>query len=271
MTNKLKNEINKTISSNFSQLNVKKLKFYEGFDFVTVLAGGLAIRFPKDKESAEKLATEKIALKTLSKKVNFLIPKYKKNSNESFGYYQKIEGRELTVSFYNNLSETKKTKLCKDLAMFISQMHSLKLPKNIAKKISTENWVKLYKEIEKDINLYLPHKKNNKFFLVLFKEFVLQNKKTVLVHGDLSGDNIIVNKNGELSGIIDFGDISFSDQVVDFSHFWPFGEKMVKKVVFFYTKDKKERLKILKDSKLHNSYIKILMKTIKNKNKKGVF
>lgn len=270
MKNKLKSRITEIISSNFSQLNAKKLKFYEGFDFVTVLAGGLAIRFPKDRESAEKLAIEKIALKYLSRKVDFLIPKYKKNLSESFGYYDEIIGRKLTVSFYNSLSETKKTKLCKDLAMFIFQMHSLKLPKNISQKIPIENWANLYKKIEKDIKLYLPHKKDNEFFLILFKKFVLQNKKIVLTHSDLGGDNIIINKKGKLEGVIDFGDISFSDPIVDFSHFWEFDEKMVKKIIFFYTKNKQERERILKDSKLHYIYIKILMEAIKNKNKKGV-
>lgn len=271
MANKLYNKIYKTIYSNFSQLKNKKLRFYEGFDFVTVLVDGMAIRFPKNNESIKKLETEKLVLKNISPKITFLIPDYQKNLDKSFEYYSEIVGGELTVAFYNNLSESKKNKLCKNLATFISQLHSLKLSKNISQKIPTENWERLYKKIEREMKLYLPPQKSNQDFLVLFKKFVLQEKRMVLTHGDLSGDNIIINKTKkELAGVIDFGDISFSDPIVDFSHFWSFGEKMVKRVVFFYTKDKKERERILEYSKLHNLYIKILMKIIKEKNKKGV-
>lgn len=269
MTIKLNQKINKIISLYFPNIDLEKIQFYEGFDFVTVIIDQLALRFPKNQDSVKKLKTEKMLLKFLAEEANFSIPEYQANSNKFFSCYPVIRGEELTLDFYNSLTEIKKNKLCEDLAVFMLKIHSLKLPENISSKIPIANWSKIYLGIKKDIDVYLYPSKSNEKFLALFKDFSSGKRRVALVHSDLSGDNIIINKTKKrIEGIIDFSDMCFSDPDVDFAHFWYFGEKMVKKVVFFYTKDKNERKLILRNSKLYSTYIKYLMMIIENK--KGV-
>lgn len=267
MTDILNKKINNILTRKIPHINSKKLIFYEGFDFVTVLADGHAFRFPKNTESKKKMALEKKLLEYLKNKVDLIIPSYEENvANDDYVYYKSITGEGLTSHFYKNLRKTEKTKICKDLAKFMNQIHSLPIPKNASNKMLTDDWPKIYKKIEKDITNNFKSDQYFKNFLDSFKNFTVKKRKKSFVHGDLSGDNIIIDRGTKkITGIIDFGDARFSDPIIDFAHFWDFGQKMVSTVINFYTNNEKERQRILEESNLYYCYIMIIMMIINKK------
>lgn len=267
MNNNLNKKIKNIIIGKIPNINLKTLAKYEGLDFVTILVDGYAFRFPKNKESVIKIKLEEKLLKYLRNKTNLPIPVYEEGkTNSNFVYYKSIIGKELTPLFYKNLSKDKKERLDKELAKFIREIHSVVIPKNISFNISSDNWPKIYKKIEKNIADYFEPDEYFKIFLNRFKKFTAEKRDKCFVHGDLSGDNMIIDQNKQkIAGIIDFGDAHFSDPIVDFAHLWEFGGEMVSRVICFYTKDKEKRQKILENSNLYYCYIMLLMMVIKKK------
>jgi len=245
---------------------VKDWRVHEGFDFITILADGRAFRFPKNNESAQKIKIEKKLLNYLRGKMDLLVPNYQKQVKYGPDNYIEIVGQEFTPCFYRKLSHKQKTEICRKLARFIKKIHSITLPKSLAAQMSIDNWSKILRQLKKDISHYFESESFFEEFLLLFTKFTNEKRNSCLVHGDLSGDNIIVDYNKKkLVGVIDFGDVRFSDPAVDFAQFWEFGEKFVTDIVGFYTKDCQARTKILEASNLYYCYIMLSMMIIKKK------
>lgn len=157
-----------------------------------------------------------------------------------------IKGRELTPDFYKKLPLPQKRKIIKQLSIFITLLHMTPIKKARAYGFSHtgyEGWEKALKEkrawFESEffpkVSIHLSSKQNT--FIHKFVNYFCTTSYSitpVLGHYDLSHDHIIMNKNGTIAGIIDFGDISMSDPANEFNGFWDYDSKFPRQIYKLY-------------------------------------
>lgn len=254
----------------------KKLKIYNGFDFTVVLLDNFIVRIPKNKESRNKIKNEEVLLNFLKSKLNLLTPVYINKDKELF-FYKAFIGKEFSFNFYKKLKLRDKNKIYKELGIFLKKLHSISIPVSIKNDLLIDNWSKMFISIKKDVKKYVfsKIKKNDEIlfdvFFYIFEKSIKKMENNCFVHGDFTGDNIIVDfKTNKIQGIIDFGDSRFSDPAVDFYYFWFLSDNFVYKIVDYYTNNKELKNKIINNSKLYFLYINLLMTVVyaKNNNKK---
>lgn len=239
----------KKLKTAFPQIHFKKAKLItKGWDHdVLVLDDKLVVRFAKAKLYKNSFAREVKFLKEFSKISNIRIPNYTFFSKEkNFGGYEMIKGKELTPRMYKKLPQVKKQKIIKELAKFLTILHALPLKKAKAygfKFTGYEGWEKSLNEkrkwFEKEFFPKMTQhltSDQNRFVKKFMEHFCTsQHKiKPVLGHYDLSHDHIIMNNDGTISGIIDFGDVSISDPANEFNGFWDYDPKLPKQIYKYY-------------------------------------
>lgn len=127
--------------------------------------------------------------------------------------YLAVPGREIdlkTCSFEQKKAAGKK------LAEFLSEMHNLGFDWDKEFSIKHEN-----EKVVKNLKLLEPYftKEENEYLKKYVKKYdkLLRESEYVITHGDLHSENILVNDNNEITGIIDFGNMSYSPIEFDFA------------------------------------------------------
>jgi aminoglycoside 2''-phosphotransferase len=232
------NKFLEKIKREFPRLEWQSVKKTEGnWDFdVFLLDEKYVFRFAKDKEGMEKLAREIKLLNYLKKKSPLAVPGYIFLSrNGEFAGYEMIKGNELKNDTFKKLSSKEKKYMAKQIADFLNVLHQT--PKRVIEKVG----VKAEDEIEK-VEKLLGRMKRDVFskikkaeaedienFLAEFREMLKNPTEKVLVHGDLTQDNLLFC-GGRFSGAIDFGDLHIDDPAIDFKGFYRFGKDFVKEI-----------------------------------------
>jgi len=131
------------------------------------------------------------------------------DNNRAFSVHKKIEGRALS-EIINDLDKEQTKQISKEIAEFMYQLHTVKFNKKDV--FSTNNiGLNLTDFLNELIELHLL--KEDKVFWK-YDEFSKKDN-TCLVHGDLNPGNIIVDKNGHISAVIDFGFAGFGNKYFD--------------------------------------------------------
>jgi len=142
--------------------------------------------------------------------------------------YPMVKGKPLNV---NNISKEQLDIIAVDLVKFNKQMHNSnihwdreksinheleKVNNNIEllKKYLNKQEIKKLKEYEKQFSFYLHSKQN-----------------FCITHGDLWADNLIVDENNKLSGVIDFGNMAYFLPEVDYASLWDMTDDFLKKMI----------------------------------------
>ena len=247
----VKTKLIQTIKSSGLALKWKSAKYVPvGFDHDVIIINNTRIfRFPKNSYSKNLLQDEIALLKILSKKISVNIPDYDFIAkNFSYASYPIITGKGLTVKTYNNLTNNQKNILATQIANFLTELHSVPLTKiknlNIRERFAEIELNQLHKRAKKYIYSRLSLKETMIFdsFFSELSSILKQTRKKVLVHGDFSGDHIIINKKNKLSGVIDFTDRAIHNPAFDFVFLWEFGLPFVQKVITHYGRDKNDFL-----------------------------
>lgn len=243
----LKKKLISKIRKEFPWVKFKTVKLVtKGYDHdVLVLDSKLIVRFAKERLYKKSFFREVNFLKEFRKISNIKVPQYTfLSKDKSFGGYEMIRGRELTPKIYQRLSPKKKQKIIIQVAKFLSILHNVPLKKARAFGFKDyKSWTKISEEKQKwfarefypKMTKYLTLKQN-----VFVRKFIshftqLQAKiKPVLGHFDLSHDHIIIDSNGTISGIIDFGDISISDPAKEFNGFHDCDHKLPEQIYQYY-------------------------------------
>lgn len=237
------------LKTHFPQILFKKVKIVtKGWDHdVLILDNHLIVRFGKDRLAKNNFAREVKFLKEFSTISNIRVPHYLFFSrHEGIGIYEMIKGQELTPQIYKKLPSAIKQKIIRALARFLTLIHTLPLKKAKAygfKFTGCEGWEKALNEkrkwFEKEffpkMTKHLTPEQNR--FVKNFMEYFCASQykiKPVLGHYDLSHDHIIVNENGTIAGIIDFGDMSISDPAHEFNGFWDYDSRLPRQIYAYY-------------------------------------
>jgi aminoglycoside phosphotransferase (APT) family kinase protein len=237
------------IRQEFPQLKWNKhVDSTNGWDhYVFILDDKVVFRIPKDKEYEDKLNDEIQLLSYLAKKVRVNIPVYKYISKKkSLAGYPIVTGRVLKPSIFKRLTASEKEKIAKQIAGFLSTLHTT--PKSIIKKYDVEhiNQENEYKDLVRKTKKFLfPRLRTDEIEQI--KEYFVQLKAALghkysnaLTHNDFSHEHILWDSTKKKIGVIDFSDRAFADPASDFFSLCEYGDKFLEQVYHLYTgkKDK---------------------------------
>lgn len=246
------------IKNDFPQIKWKKHRILtHGFDhIIIVLDEKIIFRFPKDKKYKSAFENEIQLLHYLKKKVRVGIPEYNYISKDkSIAGYDMVGGRELTLSRFRKLSASEKDTIAKQLAEFISTLHTT--PKSTIAKynVQTENQEINYKNLIRDVKkLLFPRLRKQDIqaieeYFAKLKDALGHNYSNALVHNDLVPAHILWDSKNKQINIIDFSDRAFGDPAIDFSGLFEYGTKFTEKVFRLYSGNKDKQM--LKRSQLY--------------------
>jgi len=267
------------IKQEFPKLNISHHKIIDkGWDYILInINNKYLFRFPRDKKyPKEHILIEMLLLKELNKISNIKLPNYEFISkNKDFGGYKIINGKEFNLRIFKNLNNKKRVEIAKQLANFLSILHNF--PLNKAKELGFKkpDW---HWNIKKGVKEFMKRKETifsahlsekEKWFIEnYYKELLSLSilKKTVLLHGDISSDHILFNKN-KIVGIIDFGDSNLGDPAVDFAYFWFLDKDFVSLVYKYYSGPKDKKFILRSECYSYQSIMNRLYHGVKEKNK----
>lgn len=236
------------IKTEFPSLTWKKSKqLNSGFDHdVIILDKTLVFRFPKSSDYVNILKNEAASLRYLKKKAKAIIPEQLYLSRDkTFAGYPFISGQELSPSRFKLFSTKEKNEIAKQLAEFLTALHSTP-KKDITKLgIRIQDSKKDFSALVRDTKGYIfPNikpaeiEKIKAFFKELNKA-LKNNSQKAFVHDDLTWEHLFWNRKKQQLGVIDFSDSVYGDPASDFKGLWKFGEEFVNLVYDLY-KGKKD-------------------------------
>lgn len=201
----------------------------EGFDNVAYLINNQIIfRFPRREIAVSLLQTELELLPYIASKISFNIPNPQFIGKPSeiypfpFAGYFKILGSSL-CDISNPLIDSKD--LAKELASWLKELHSIEIKTNY--KYNTEdNWrldtKNRFEKAQHSINQYESLYCANGFnppelieVIQSFHNLKFKAYKPCHIHGDLYYKHIMVDKNLQLTGLIDWGDTHVGHPGID--------------------------------------------------------
>lgn len=212
----------KKLIENLFNIRVDSIKFLgEGLDSVAFLVNNeFVFKKSKHQESAKNMKKEISVLRYLEGKLPINIPKidYYDEENNICGY-KEIKGIVLTPEIYFSMSSEEQEQLAKDLAEFLTQLHSMPLPNITGLEINVaEDYRNDYETLKTTIYDKIPSQSktylDELFNRILTDERII-NYSVALCHNDLSCNHIIM-RNNRVVGIIDFGDVATTDRDKDF-------------------------------------------------------
>jgi aminoglycoside phosphotransferase (APT) family kinase protein len=243
----IKQSLIKKIQKEFPQFKFSKAKLVtKGWDhYVLILDNNFVFRFARERLYKKSFAREVEFLSRFSKVSSLPVPEYTLLSRDkTFGGYKIIPGVELTGNIYNRFSASKKKTFAKKMGTFLTTLHNFPskgAPSLGSKpyktwKISLKQHLKWYNKKFKKIVYNKLKKREIEFIEKFVEKFASTNYKIkpVVGHYDLAHDHIMVNKNGDLEGIIDFGDMSISDPAHEFSGFFDYDSKLASQIYKHY-------------------------------------
>ncbi|MGD6893519.1 aminoglycoside phosphotransferase family protein [Bacillus infantis] len=242
-----KEEYLEFISDEYPDLKIKKFQANEkGWDNdIVIINESLVFRFPKFENVISKVEAEGKLLHLLKKKHPLLqVPNYQylyKNQMLKCVQYDYLEGRmlgDISMDSFKNNQENARL-----LGDFLTKMHSIDPAEADTMNLKTlhtlEYWEALHSSVREEILPYLKDREKdliNRIFRDFLEEFPGYSIKKSIIHGDLTGSNIIYSeKKGRISAVIDFTDAQLGDPAFDFAGiYWAYGENFTKEVLSWY-------------------------------------
>ncbi|MBQ7308119.1 MAG: aminoglycoside phosphotransferase family protein [Clostridia bacterium] len=158
------------------------------------------------------------------------------NQEYPFGslIYPIVKGNPLNIQ---KLSQNQLTEIAKRLVEFNQELHNLNIHWDREWSINHE-MEKVNRNIEilkdflniKEINLL-------KKYSTIFNNYLNSKKNFCITHGDLWSDNIIVNNDNFLTGIIDFGNMAYFLPEVDYASLWNMSNNFIDIMLPFSNED----------------------------------
>lgn len=143
-----------------------------------------------------------------------------------------------------DLTEDDKRLLGENLAVFLTELHSIKAEMNCDEEINI-NLKKFDRSIE-ILRDYVNYETLEKLQIIK-KEYheLMQSKKFCITHGDLNAGNIMITHDNKLSGLIDFGNMEYYIPEVEFVHMYFFDKTIYDAMIKNYDKKIEEKEMLL--------------------------
>jgi aminoglycoside phosphotransferase (APT) family kinase protein len=229
------------IKQAFPELTWHESKFIDaGWDHEVIqLDDKYIFRFPNSHEYLPVLKDEIKLLAYLENHTQARIPKYRYVAEDaSFAGYNMLSGQELSLAAFTSLDAEKHEIIAKNIADFLSDLHSVSLDDLTSFNIGPEKPFGGYDDVEE---LALRHIKPNLSadeyldidkLLKDIKRVQIYPQPARLTHGDIAPKHLLWD--GKTVGFIDFSDRSISDPAMDFAELYTYGEAFTSRVYELY-------------------------------------
>jgi len=225
---------NRLIEEQFPQLKpVKAEVIGEGFDNTVFQVNDEYIfRFPRRQVAAQLLDTENAILPKLVEKLPIPIPNPTFIGVAGIGYAWPFTGYPIVNGTTPGLLPTaQRIQSVEKLALFLKILHRFPIKDAIQSKVPYDELnrldiksrrPKLMENLHKtaELGLYTSQKELEQFIESLSPD--IKGTELALVHGDLHPRNMLVDKVGNVSGIIDWGDTHIGSPAIDLSIVYTF-------------------------------------------------
>jgi aminoglycoside phosphotransferase (APT) family kinase protein len=207
----------------------------EGWDNKVYLVNkGIIFRFPRRKVAVALLERENTILLQIQKMSDIEIPNPIFRGEASSNYPYPFQGYRMIIGkagYEANLSDIDRNSSIVPLAHFLKQLH--RIDESHALKIGAKTQVfdrtdkrtfaALNDRVEKIISSNILNIDMQEFRREMEAGLAinLPNENKCLVHGDLYSRHLMFN-NGQLTGIIDWGDVGINNRSIDLSVIWSF-------------------------------------------------
>ncbi|MFZ2188679.1 MAG: aminoglycoside phosphotransferase family protein [Candidatus Moraniibacteriota bacterium] len=226
------------IKKEFPEINWESArKTKQNWDFdVVILDNMYVFRFAKDKGGEKRLANEIKLLDYLANKTLMPVPNYIfRSKSGKFAGYKILKGEKLALMEFRKLPYSVKKKMAVEFADFLNVLHGVSKRHfgnfGIETKSKGDEIEKLFGRLKRTAfpKLKKQETKDIANFFDQYDALIKKPYKRVLVHGDLTRENIIF-ENNKITGVIDFSNFGVNEPALDFKGFWGFGLGFVKMV-----------------------------------------
>ena len=231
------------IKREFPELSWDSYKFIDaGWDHEVIqLDNNYIFRFPNSREYLSVLRDEIGLLEYLGAHTKARIPQYSFIAQDfSFAGYPMLPGTELSPEILSTLPEAQRNKAAKDIADFLTDLHSTNIDDLSKFNTETEASFGGYDDVDKLALEYLkPNLPADDYAMINDMVSDIAKVKTYphtdrLTHWDIAPKHLIWDSDNEVVGFIDFSDRAIADPAFDFAELYTYGEAFVDKVYELY-------------------------------------
>lgn len=261
------------ITLQFPELEIYKIEiFAEGFDNTAFLINDqFVFRFPRREMAGELIKMENRLLPKIASMLPLQIPnpqfigKPYDDYSWAFSGYEILKGK-----VPSKLTRKQRVLSAKPMALFLRKLHDFPIQQVVGLGIPYDKLRRLdiHKRkplLEERIDT-LKYKgqldkhqwKTIKHFLMTFDHRLCDETKT-LVHGDLHIRNMLINDHGEISAILDWGDVHIGTPAIDLSIVYSFFPLEGRELFFQLYGNVCEKIKKLARFKAIYSYVLLLL------------
>ncbi len=209
--------IEKIIKSVLPQEDITNIKYISNgwTNFVYLVStrqNNYFFRFPRDIFWAKAIIKECAFSKFIEGKTSYntsVLDLHKDINGRYFSVHKKIEGETL-AEVMNDLNSDEIQKISSQISDFMYQLHTIKLNKNIEEITNLEN-IELLDFLNELLTMHIL--KKDMYFWNISE--LKQNNYCCLVHGDLNSSNILLDKDNNVGGIIDWAFAGFGNKYDD--------------------------------------------------------
>jgi aminoglycoside 2''-phosphotransferase len=226
------------ISTAFTE-PVHSAEAHRGDDFTVIeINGEWMFRFPISADAPAVLEIEKQFLSEFASISPIPVPEYR-IQGPGFVGYRKINGLLLSTGRFKALPAESQARIVQQIGSFLNVLHSF--PCDRARQMGmSEGWNgwrrKAFQTFRADIASRLSQKALRSS-MACFEAFFSQTFTPVVIHGDFyPRDHLFLDpKHLEISGVIDFGDLTLEDPACDLKNILSdFGEDILNEVLEVY-------------------------------------
>lgn len=227
----------------------KEMKFNEmGLDFRVVFVKDSkgtdwVLRIPRRNDQSEQIFHEAKTLELLKNKISIAVPDWKVFNSELIAYpmlkNQPAITFDPTTYALNWNIEKENTAFIPSLSNFLIQLHKTSCDDAASAGISIFSPEQVRDNLLSDIRVVKQELGLGQALETRWRTWIDNDKLwpnfSVLVHGDLYAGHILAEKNGNITGVIDWSEVEVNDPSIDFTgHLAVFGEDSLKQLIFEY-------------------------------------
>lgn len=228
-----------------------EMKFNEmGLDFRIVFAKDSkgvdwVLRIPRRNNQSEQINHEGKILELLKSHLSVAIPDWK-IFNSEFIAYPMLENHPVITFDPNTYElnwniEKENNIFVPSLSSFLIQLHKISCSDAVSAGISILPPEKVRENLLSDIKFVKQELGMEKELETRWRTWINNDKLwpnfSVLVHGDLYAGHILAERNGNITGVIDWSEVEVNDPSIDFTgHLAVFGEESLKQLLNEYEK-----------------------------------
>jgi aminoglycoside 2''-phosphotransferase len=237
----------KLLARHLSGTGHSSLETFGSGDFsLAFKLGDQVIRVARHPEAAAALKRESCVLIQIASRLPLPVPRptyYAPPECPPFTVHDEIVGEMLTRELWENMQTLARDKAADDLAAFLRALHSIPVEIGrscgLSKMDATELARSLREATANTIHALLDPETRRRLDEILKRwsqPSPAQSQRSVLLHGDIGPGHVLYDpQNGNLTGVIDFGDLAIGDPARDFIYIYEdYGPSLLREVLNRY-------------------------------------